>query len=96
MKARIAVPIVTSIVVAFSWPWAESDASVVRHGSDVSIAIPAEAANGRDGASAHASSRPGFLQPEHGNDMVAAVHPQLKPDYPCQNLHVREPDCPSR
>ena len=55
-----------------------------------------QAANGRDGASAHASSRPGVLQPEHGNDMVAAVHPQLKPDYPCQNLHVREPDCPPR
>jgi len=24
------------------------------------------------------------------------VHPQLKPDYPCQNLHVKEPSCPSR
>jgi mono/diheme cytochrome c family protein len=24
------------------------------------------------------------------------VHPMLKPDYPCQNLHVREPTCPSR
>lgn len=24
------------------------------------------------------------------------VHPQLKPDYPCQNLHVKEPNCPSR
>jgi len=24
------------------------------------------------------------------------VHPQLKPDYPCQNLHVKEPTCPSR
>jgi hypothetical protein len=24
------------------------------------------------------------------------THPKLKPDYPCQNLHVREPTCPSR
>jgi hypothetical protein len=24
------------------------------------------------------------------------VHPKLKPDYACQNLHVREPTCPSR
>ncbi len=22
--------------------------------------------------------------------------PQLKPDYPCQNLHVKAPSCPSR
>ncbi|QIE28140.1 hypothetical protein SBC1_62490 (plasmid) [Caballeronia sp. SBC1] len=39
----------------------------------------------------------------HGNGRSAdksgvdqATHPQLKPGYPCQNFHVREPTCPAR
>jgi hypothetical protein len=31
-----------------------------------------------------------------GGGTKKAVHPQLKPDYPCQNLHVRELSCPPR
>jgi hypothetical protein len=96
MKARIAVPIVTLIFAASSWPMAQSDAAVVGQKNDVSIAIQPETTNDRDGVYGQASSRHGLLRFERKGDTVAAVHPQLKPDYPCQNLHVRELDCPSR
>jgi hypothetical protein len=96
MKARIAVPIVTLIFAAFNWPMAQSDAAVVGHRSDASIAIQPETANDHDGVYGQASSKHGLFQFERKGDTVAAVRPQLKPDYPCQNLHVRELDCPSR
>lgn len=99
MKARMVVPILTLIIAASSWPWAESNAAVVGNPSDVSIPAPADAAADHDGVYGRASSRHGlsqFSQYKHKDDMVAAVRPRLKPDYPCQNLHVRELDCPSR
>jgi hypothetical protein len=30
------------------------------------------------------------------SDRHQAPRPQLRPDYPCQNLHVTEPTCPPR
>jgi hypothetical protein len=41
-------------------------------------------------------SVPGGGDSTFGSRTKTIVHPQLKPDYPCQNLHVREPTCPSR
>ncbi len=96
MKARMVVPIVTLIVAASSWPWVESHAATVWHRNEVSIPAQADAANDHDGVYGQASSRHGTSGFKRKDDMVAAVRPQLKPDYPCQNLHVRELDCPSR
>jgi hypothetical protein len=87
MKARTALPLLTLVAALFSLPPVQCKAA--------SMSI----SGGMAGATIVASGDD--LLHENGqhadkSDWRQATHPQLKPDYPCQNMHVREPTCPSR
>jgi hypothetical protein len=87
MKARTALPLLTLVIASFSLPPVECKAASV------------SVSGGIAGDSIVASSND--LLHENGqhtdkSDGRQAIHPQLKPDYPCQNMHVREPTCPPR
>jgi len=87
MNARIALPLLTLVIALFSLPPVECKAA--------SMSV----SGGIAGDSIVASSSD--LLHENGqhadkSDWHQATHPQLKPDYPCQNLHIREPTCPPR
>lgn len=87
MNARIALPLLTLVTALVSLPSVECKAaSMSVFGSiaeNVTVASNSDLlhANGQ-----HADK----------SDGNRATHPQLKPVYPCQNLHVKEPTCPPR
>jgi hypothetical protein len=87
MNARIALPLLTLVTALSSLPPVECKAASMSMSGgiagDVTVASSSDFLYG-NGQHADKSGKP---QP---------IHPQLKPDYACQNLHVREPTCPPR
>jgi hypothetical protein len=87
MNARTALPLLTLVTALFSFPLVQCKAASMTISGSIagdSIVASSDDLLHENGEYADKSGR------------HQATHPQLKPDYPCQNLHVREPTCPSR
>jgi hypothetical protein len=87
MNARTALPLMTLVTALFSVPSVQCKAASMSVSGRISgDSIVAGSSDLLHENGSHADN----------SDRRQAIHPQLKPDYPCQNLHVREPTCPSR
>jgi hypothetical protein len=96
MNTRIALPILTLVTALFSLPLVQCEAASMPVSNGITQLPEPEPMSG----DAIVASSNDLL---HGNGRSAdktgvdqATRPQLKPDYTCQNLHVREPTCPPR
>jgi hypothetical protein len=91
MNARTALPLMT-LVTALSWfPSVQCKAASMSVSGQMSG--DSMVANSNDLLHENGSHTG---SPTDNSGRRQAIHPQLKPDYPCQNLHVREPTCPPR
>ena len=87
MNARIALSLLTLATALFSVPPVDCKAASMSVSGDIAGDVTVASSGDLLHANGQHADKGG------GN---RAIHPQLKPDYPCQNLHVREPTCPPR
>ena len=95
MSAYIALPKLTLIAALFILSLDESRAASLSDLSSLTSAAKPETtiigSDVRQNVAAH-----GGGDSTYKGKTETVAHPELKPDYPCQNLHVREPSCPPR
>ena len=96
MNARIALPLLMLVTMLFSLQPVQCKAASMSVSTGIAQLPEPEPMTG-DGVLASSNELlHGDGQSADKSSVGQATHPQLKPDYPCQNLHVREPTCPPR